>query len=88
MEKDQILRSADEARYILTHELFKAAFEDTRNDLIAILENGLYPVHDNVERDKIVLSIHVLRKVKAHIEQHITNGQVAAYDPLEDENEG
>jgi hypothetical protein len=64
-----IERDASEARYLLGNPLLKAAFDGLREATVQSLEDN--PMQDEVMRDKLMLTLQVIKEVRAQIYAHI-----------------
>jgi hypothetical protein len=65
---------AQEARYLITHPMFKGAFSAVRENLVQAIEDNL--VTNELQRDKLMLSLQLLRSVKEQIEAYVINGRL------------
>lgn len=65
---------AMEADSLLKNELFDQAFTDLREAFIQAIEDN--PVKDDQMRDKLMLSLQVLKGIRRQIESHIVTGQL------------
>ncbi len=65
---------AMEADSLLKNELFDQAFTDLREAFIQANEDN--PVKDDQMRDKLMLSLQVLKGIRRQIESHIVTGQL------------
>lgn len=74
MIEDTLIR-ATEAKHILEHELYKSAFEDTRNKIIQQIESC--DLKDDVLRDKLMLSLQLLKRLQRVLNDHIDTGKLA-----------
>ena len=74
-KKGEELRRADDARRLLDNPLFKEAFTTIREELIRHLLNTR--VAEEVERDRLYITIKALDLVKQHIQSVLETGKLA-----------
>ena len=74
-KKGEELRRADEAKRLLDNPLFKEAFSTIREDLIKHLLNT--SVAEEVERDRLYITIKALDLVEQHIRSVFETGKLA-----------
>ncbi len=74
-KKGEELRRADEAKRLLDNPLFKEAFETIRKALIGHLLNTR--VAEEVERDRLYITIKALDLVEQHIQSVLETGKLA-----------
>ena len=65
---------ANDAKILLENPILKSAFADVREMLVQAIEDN--PVTNETQRDKIMLSLQLLRSVKEQIEKHVQDGQI------------
>ena len=74
-KKGEELRRADEAKRLLDNTLFKEAFTTIREELIKHLLNTR--VAEEVERDRLYITIKALDLVEQHIQSVFETGKLA-----------
>ena len=74
-KKGEELRRADEAKRLLDTPLFKESFTTIREELIKHLLNTR--VAEEVERDRLYITIKALDLVEQHIRSVIETGKLA-----------
>ena len=74
-KKGEELRRADEAKRLLDNPLFKEAFKTIREELIKHLLNTR--VAEEVERDRLYITIKALDLVEQHIQSVFETGKLA-----------
>ena len=74
-KKGEELRRAEEAKRLLDNPLFKEAFTTIREELIRHLLNTR--VAEEVERDRLYITIKALDLVKQHIQSVLETGKLA-----------
>ena len=74
-KKGEELRRADEAKRLLDNPLFKEAFITIREELIKHLLNTR--VAEEMERDRLYITIKALDLVEQHIQSVLETGQLA-----------
>ena len=74
-KKGEELRRADEAKRLLDNPLFKEAFKTIREELIKHLLNTR--VAEELERDRLFITIKALDLVKQHIQTVLETGKLA-----------
>jgi len=74
-KKGEELRRADEAKRLLDNPLFKEAFKTIREELIKHLLNTR--VAEEVERDRLYITIKALDLVEQHIQSVLETGKLA-----------
>ena len=74
-KKGEELRRADEAKRLLDNPLLKEAFTTIREELIRHLLNTR--VAEEVERDRLYITIKALDLVKQHIQSVLETGKLA-----------
>ena len=77
---EQRIYDGSRAREVLDNEAFQAAFADIRKDLIESWENIPSTSENAPARDRIHLSLTLLGKVKACIQQSLETGKLAHMD--------
>ena len=73
--KGEELRRADEAKRLLDNPLFKEAFKTIREELIKHLLNTR--VAEELERDRLYITIKALDLVEQHIQSVLETGKLA-----------
>jgi hypothetical protein len=73
--KGEELRRADEAKRLLDNPLFKEAFKTIREELIKHLLNTR--VAEEVERDRLYITIKAIDLVEQHIQSVLETGKLA-----------
>ena len=74
-KKGEELRRADEAKRLLDNPLFKEAFKTIREELIKHLLNTR--VAEELERDRLYITIKALDLVQQHIQSVFETGKLA-----------
>ena len=74
-KKGEELRRADEAKRLLDNPLFKEAFITIREELIKHLLNTR--VAEELERDRLYITIKALDLVEQHIQSVLETGKLA-----------
>jgi len=74
-KKGEELRRADEAKRLLDNPLFKEAFTTIREELIKHLLNTR--VNEELERDRLYITIKALDLVEQHIQSVLETGKLA-----------
>ena len=74
-KKGEELRRADEAKRLLDTPLFKESFITIREELIKHLLNTR--VNEELERDRLYITIKALDLVQQHIQSVLETGQLA-----------
>ena len=74
-KKGEELRRADEAKRLLDNPLFKEAFKTIREELIKHLLNTR--VAEEMERDRLYITIKALDLVEQHIQSVLETGKLA-----------
>ena len=74
-KKGEELRRADDAKRLLDNPLFKEAFTTIREELIKHLLNTR--VAEEVERDRLYITIKALDLVEQHIKSVFETGKLA-----------
>ena len=74
-KKGEELRRADEAKRLLDNPLFKEAFKTIREELIKHLLNTR--VAEEVERDRLYITIKAIDLVEQHIQSVLETGKLA-----------
>ena len=74
-KKGEELRRADEAKRLLDNPLFQEAFKTIREELIKHLLNTR--VAEEMERDRLYITIKALDLVEQHIQSVLETGQLA-----------
>ena len=74
-KKGEELRRADEAKRLLDNPLFKEAFSTIREELIKHLLNTR--VAEELERDRLYITIKALDLVQQHIQSVLETGKLA-----------
>jgi len=74
-KKGEELRRADEAKRLLDNPLFKEAFSTIREELIKHLLNTR--VAEELERDRLYITIKALDLVEQHIRSVFETGKLA-----------
>jgi len=74
-KKGEELRRADEAKRLLDNPLFKEAFKTIREELIKHLLNTR--VAEELERDRLYITIKALDLVQQHIQSVLETGKLA-----------
>ena len=74
-KKGEELRRADEAKRLLDNPLFKEAFSTIREELIKHLLNTR--VNEELERDRLYITIKALDLVQQHIQSVLETGKLA-----------
>jgi len=74
-KKGEELRRADEAKRLLDNPLFKEAFTTIKEELIKHLLNTR--VSEEVERDRLYITIKALDLVEQHIKSVLETGTLA-----------
>ena len=74
-KKGEELRRADEAKRLLDNPLFKEAFITIRDELIKHLLNTR--VAEEMERDRLYITIKALDLVEQHIQSVLETGKLA-----------
>lgn len=66
---------ADEAAYLLSHHLYKAAFADIERELFELLAES--NMHDTGSQQELLRTVKNLRRLRGVLENHVNNGVVA-----------
>jgi hypothetical protein len=74
-KKGEELRRADEAKRLLDNPLFQEAFKTIREELIKHLLNTR--VAEEMERDRLYITIKALDLVEQHIQSVLETGKLA-----------
>ena len=74
-KKGEELRRADEAKRLLDNPLFKEAFSSIREELIKHLLNTR--VAEEMERDRLYITIKALDLVHQHVQSVLETGRLA-----------
>jgi len=74
-KKGEELRRAEEAKRLLDNPLFKEAFKTIREELIKHLLNTR--VAEELERDRLYITIKALDLVQQHIQSVLETGKLA-----------
>ena len=74
-KKGEELRRAEEAKRLLDNPLFKEAFKTIREELIKHLLNTR--VAEELERDRLYITIKALDLVEQHIQSVLETGKLA-----------
>ena len=74
-KKGEELRRADEAKRLLDNPLFKEAFSTIREELIKHLLNTR--VAEELERDRLYITIKALDLVHQHVQSVLETGRLA-----------
>ena len=74
-KKGEELRRADDAKRLLDNPLFKEAFKTIREELIKHLLNTR--VAEEMERDRLYITIKALDLVEQHIQSVLETGKLA-----------
>ncbi|SVC54396.1 uncharacterized protein METZ01_LOCUS307250 [marine metagenome] len=74
-KKGEELRRADDAKRLLDNPLFKEAFATIREELIKHLLNTR--VAEELERDRLYITIKALDLVQQHIQSVLETGKLA-----------
>ena len=74
-KKGEELRRADEAKRLLDNPLFKEAFTTIREELIKHLLNTR--VAEEMERDRLYITIKALDLVHQHVQSVLETGRLA-----------
>ena len=74
-KKGEELRRADEAKRLLDNPLFQEAFKTIREELIKHLLNTR--VAEEMERDRLYITIKALDLVEQHIQSVLETGRLA-----------
>ena len=74
-KKGEELRRAEEAKRLLDNPLFKEAFKTIREELIKHLLNTR--VAEEMERDRLYITIKALDLVEQHIQSVLETGKLA-----------
>ena len=74
-KKGEELRRADDAKRLLDNPLFKEAFKTIREELIKHLLNTR--VAEEMERDRLYITIKALDLVQQHIQSVLETGKLA-----------
>lgn len=69
--EDKLIR-AGQARDLLDNKLFNEAFEETKARLVENLET----VREDAHRDKLVLSLQLLKNLRNVIQEHVNTGKI------------
>lgn len=81
MTPEERIRNAEQASYIVTHPLVKAAFADIERALNDALTDA--PEKDMEGIKNIVLTKKCLKRFKAAFEAHINSGKIAERELLQ-----
>ena len=73
MSEERLIRAVD-AQTLLDNKLFKTAFSDTRDKLIEQIE--CCDIKDDVMRDKLMLSLQLLKRLQGNIIEHVNTGKL------------
>jgi hypothetical protein len=74
-KKGKDIQKGKDAERLVNDPLYKVAFEDTKKALIAMLLNTA--ISEEVERDRIYITIKALGLVDEHIQSVINTGKLA-----------
>lgn len=64
----------EDARILLENPLLRGAFAGVRENLVQAIEDN--PVKNELQRDKLMLSLQLLRSVRDMLENHIIDGKL------------
>lgn len=73
--KSKEIQRGQDAERLMNDPLFKEAFEETEKHLLAMLMNT--KISEEVERDRIYITIKSLDLVRQHIESVLETGHLA-----------
>jgi len=76
MTKEEEVRRGKQAEELVKHPLYKEAFDVTKEHLIELLLNT--KISEEVERDRIYITIKSLDLVDQHIKSILETGKLAA----------
>ena len=76
MTKEEEVRRGNQAEELVKHPLYKEAFEVTKEHLIELLLNT--KISEEVERDRIYITIKSLDLIDQHIRSILETGKLAA----------
>ena len=74
-EEDKLIR-AREAESLLNNPLLRAAFDDVRTKLVEQIEQC--NIKDDVLRDKLMLSLQLVKRIKGVLTDHINTGKITS----------
>lgn len=74
MDKDEIEIRAREAQLLLDNPMLKEAFEMSREAIVTAIEDN--PLTDDATRDKLFISLQMLRSVKDTLMAHVESGKM------------
>jgi len=76
MTKEEEVRRGKQAEELVKHPLYKEAFDVTKEHLIELLLNT--KISEEVERDRIYITIKSLDLIDQHIKSILETGKLAA----------
>jgi len=76
MTKEEEVRRGNQAEELVKHPLYKEAFDVTKEHLIELLLNT--KISEEVERDRIYITIKSLDLIDQHIRSILETGKLAA----------
>jgi len=76
MTKEEEVRRGKQAEELVKHPLYKEAFDVTKEHLIELLLNT--KISEEVERDRIYITIKSLDLIDQHIRSILETGKLAA----------
>lgn len=74
--QDKQLRASD-AQILLSNPLLKGAFDAVRDKLVTAAENA--GMNDVETQHNIVLSLQLLKQIKAQIESYVNDGRIEEF---------
>ncbi len=75
MTPEEYIYNANRAKEVLENEEFKKAFEDIEKEVIEQWTNS--PARDEAGREKLWSYLHLLRKVRMHLQSTLESGKLA-----------
>ena len=75
MAKGETERRAAEAQQLIDNPMLQEAFSAVREGLIEAIE--INPLTDDLLRDKLMLSLQLLRHIRTHLEDYIISGKLS-----------
>jgi hypothetical protein len=69
------IKRGQDAAQLLAHPLLVGAFETIETEIVSKWQNS--PARDAEGREKLWMMLHLLRRVKLHLESHVETGKVA-----------
>lgn len=79
MSSDDLKILAGEAQMLLSHPLLKGALDTIRENTVQAIEDG--DITDDILRDKLMITLQVVKEVRLQLYSHIENEQMDSISP-------